>query len=89
MLNKQRSFSVVVMFTTLSSEISSLSSALHIFALVRIRLMIINVELLEVFPNNTVQMAMHKQLSSERVRRAAIVTAHGFREQVKTIGAYT
>ena len=49
--------------------------------------MIINVELLEVFPNDTVQQAMHKQLSSERVRRAAIVTAHGFREQVKTIGA--
>jgi regulator of protease activity HflC (stomatin/prohibitin superfamily) len=48
-------------------------------------LMIINVELLEVFPNDTVQQAMHKQLSSERVRRAAIVTAHGFREQVKTI----
>ena len=62
---------------------------MHNFALVRIRLMIINVELLEVFPNNTVQMAMHKQLSSERVRRAAIVTAHGIREQTKTIGSYS
>jgi len=48
-------------------------------------LMIINVELLEVFPNRTVQNAMHKQLSSERIRRAAIVTAHGVREQVKTV----
>ncbi|CAK4672561.1 unnamed protein product [Aphanomyces euteiches] len=27
---------------------------------------------------------MHKQLSAERVRRAAIVTAEGYREKVKT-----
>ncbi|OQR82438.1 hypothetical protein ACHHYP_16049 [Achlya hypogyna] len=42
------------------------------------------VELLEITPNSSVQEAMHKQLSAERVRRAAIVTAEGYREKVKT-----
>ncbi|CAK4646573.1 hypothetical protein LEN26_013391 [Aphanomyces euteiches] len=42
------------------------------------------VELLEIAPNASVQEAMHKQLSAERVRRAAIVTAEGYREKVKT-----
>ncbi|ETV72139.1 hypothetical protein H257_12904 [Aphanomyces astaci] len=42
------------------------------------------VELLEISPNRSVQEAMHQQLSAERVRRAAIVTAEGYREKVKT-----
>ncbi|KAF0713084.1 Aste57867_4524 [Aphanomyces stellatus] len=42
------------------------------------------VELLEIAPNASVQGAMHMQLSAERVRRAAIVTAEGYREKVKT-----
>ncbi|EQC39527.1 hypothetical protein SDRG_02965 [Saprolegnia diclina VS20] len=42
------------------------------------------VELLEITPTTSVQEAMHKQLSAERVRRAAIVTADGYREKVKT-----
>ncbi|KAF0696918.1 Aste57867_12364 [Aphanomyces stellatus] len=42
------------------------------------------VELLEIAPNMSVQSAMHMQLSAERVRRAAIVTAEGYREKVKT-----
>mmetsp|Transcript_22218 Transcript_22218/g.62542 ORF Transcript_22218/g.62542 Transcript_22218/m.62542 type:complete len:333 (+) Transcript_22218:143-1141(+) len=43
-----------------------------------------SVELLEITPGHSVQDAMHKQLAAERVRRAAIVTADGFREQMKT-----
>jgi regulator of protease activity HflC (stomatin/prohibitin superfamily) len=42
------------------------------------------VEVLEIQPTNSIQEAMHKQLSAERVRRAAIVTAEGYREQVRT-----
>jgi len=45
---------------------------------------IFSVELLEITPARTVQEAMHKQLAAERIRRAAIVTAEGFREQTKT-----
>lgn len=45
---------------------------------------IYSVELLEITPNRAVQDAMHKQLAAERIRRAAIVTAEGFREQTKT-----
>jgi len=42
------------------------------------------VELLEIIPTPTVQQAMHQQLAAERVRRADIVTAEGYREQVRT-----
>ncbi|KAG9414682.1 hypothetical protein AC1031_008084 [Aphanomyces cochlioides] len=42
------------------------------------------VELLEIAPNQSVQDAMHKQLATERVRRAAIVTAEGYRDKVRT-----
>mmetsp|Transcript_11346 Transcript_11346/g.33644 ORF Transcript_11346/g.33644 Transcript_11346/m.33644 type:complete len:333 (+) Transcript_11346:99-1097(+) len=42
------------------------------------------VEVLEIYPTPSIQQAMHKQLSAERVRRAAIVTAEGYREQVRT-----
>lgn len=45
---------------------------------------ITRVELLEIAPTKSVQNAMHKQLSAERVRRAQIVTADGYREQTKT-----
>lgn len=45
---------------------------------------IMSVELLEITPTATVQDAMHKQLAAERVRRASIVEADGFREQMKT-----
>mgnify|MGYP000306325173 CR=1 FL=1 len=45
---------------------------------------IYSVELLEITPTKSVQDAMHKQLAAERIRRAAIVTAEGFREQTKT-----
>lgn len=41
-------------------------------------------ELLEIHPTPTIQSAMHKQLAAERIRRANIVTADGYREQVKT-----
>lgn len=47
-------------------------------------LAIYSVELLEITPTRQVQDAMHKQLAAERIRRAAIVTAEGFREQTKT-----
>ncbi|KAH9140551.1 hypothetical protein AeRB84_015229 [Aphanomyces euteiches] len=42
------------------------------------------VELLEIGSNKSVQDAMHKQLAAERVRRAAIVTAEGYRDKVRT-----
>lgn len=42
-----------------------------------------SVELLEITPTATVQSAMHQQLAAERVRRAAIVSAEGFREKLK------
>lgn len=42
------------------------------------------VELLEIVPTPSVQEAMHNQLAAERLRRAAIVKAEGFREKVKT-----
>lgn len=42
------------------------------------------VEVLEIQPTSSIQEAMHKQLSAERIRRAAIVTAEGYREQVRT-----
>lgn len=45
---------------------------------------ICRVELLEIIPTPSVQQAMHNQLSAERLRRAAIVTAEGYREKVKT-----
>lgn len=46
---------------------------------------ITRVELLEIFPSRSVQNAMHKQLAAERIRRADIVTADGYREQIKTM----
>lgn len=49
-------------------------------------LQITAVELLEIIPSPTIQDAMHKQLAAERIRRAAIVTADGQREQAKTQG---
>lgn len=42
-----------------------------------------SVELLEITPTPLVQGAMHKQLAAERIRRAAIVSAEGNREQTK------
>jgi len=42
-----------------------------------------SVELLEITPSYVVQEAMHKQLSAERIRRAAIVSADGQREKTK------
>mmetsp|Transcript_5232 Transcript_5232/g.12991 ORF Transcript_5232/g.12991 Transcript_5232/m.12991 type:complete len:264 (-) Transcript_5232:206-997(-) len=45
---------------------------------------ITQVEVLEIHPTRSIQEAMHKQLSAERIRRAAIVTAEGYREQVRT-----
>lgn len=45
---------------------------------------IMSVELLEITPTPSVQEAMVAQLSAERVRRASIVEADGFREMMKT-----
>jgi len=45
---------------------------------------LLKVEILEILPTKTIQEAMHKQIAAERLRRAAIVTADGFREQIKT-----
>lgn len=45
---------------------------------------ICRVELLEIIPTQSVQEAMHNQLAAERLRRASIVTAEGYREKVKT-----
>jgi len=45
---------------------------------------LIKVEILEIIPTATIQEAMHKQIAAERIRRAAIITADGYREQVKT-----
>eukprot|EP01132_Coremiostelium_polycephalum_P002622 gene2622-3251_t len=42
------------------------------------------VEILEIVPSYTIQEAMHKQISAERVRRSMIISAEGFREQTKT-----
>ena len=46
---------------------------------------ITRVELLEITPSRSVMQAMHKQLAAERIRRAEIVTADGFREKTKTM----
>lgn len=45
---------------------------------------LLKVELLEILPSPTIQEAMHKQIAAERIRRAAIITADGYREQTKT-----
>jgi len=45
---------------------------------------LLKVELLEILPTPTIQEAMHKQIAAERMRRAAIITADGYRERVKT-----
>jgi len=45
---------------------------------------LLKVELLEILPSHNIQEAMHKQISAERTRRAAIITAEGYRERVKT-----
>jgi len=45
---------------------------------------ITRVDLLEVNPTELVQNAMHRQLASERVRRALVATASGYKEQTKT-----
>jgi len=45
---------------------------------------LLKVELLEILPNQSIQEAMHKQIAAERMRRAAIITADGYRERVKT-----
>jgi regulator of protease activity HflC (stomatin/prohibitin superfamily) len=45
---------------------------------------ITRVDLLEVNPTELVQTAMHRQLASERVRRALVATASGYKEQTKT-----
>lgn len=43
------------------------------------------VDILEIIPaTRTIQEAMHKQISAERVRRANVITADGFRERMKT-----
>lgn len=46
---------------------------------------ILRVELLEITPTASVQTAMNRQLEAERVRRAAIVQADGYRLQTKMI----
>lgn len=46
-------------------------------------LQINSIEILEITPTPTVQTAMHQQLSAERIRRAAIVSADGQREKMK------
>jgi regulator of protease activity HflC (stomatin/prohibitin superfamily) len=45
---------------------------------------ITRVDLLDVNPTELVQNAMHRQLASERVRRALVATASGYKEQTKT-----
>jgi len=45
---------------------------------------ITSVDILEIYPTPSIQQAMHQQLAAERIRRAAIVSADGYREQVKT-----
>jgi regulator of protease activity HflC (stomatin/prohibitin superfamily) len=45
---------------------------------------ITRVDLLEVNPTELVQNAMHRQLASERVRRALVATASGYKKQTKT-----
>lgn len=45
---------------------------------------LLKVEILEILPTKTIQDAMHQQIAAERLRRAAIVTSDGFREQIKT-----
>jgi regulator of protease activity HflC (stomatin/prohibitin superfamily) len=50
---------------------------------------LLKVELLEILPSPTIQESMHKQIAAERMRRAAIITADGYREQTKTEGLYT
>lgn len=45
---------------------------------------LLKVELLEILPSHNIQEAMHKQIAAERMRRAAIITADGYRERVKT-----
>eukprot|EP00708_Paratrimastix_pyriformis_P003040 GAFH01001805.1.p1 GENE.GAFH01001805.1~~GAFH01001805.1.p1 ORF type:complete len:361 (+),score=146.20 GAFH01001805.1:164-1084(+) len=47
-------------------------------------LQLLKFEILEINPSPTILRAMHKQLSAERVRRAAIIQADGLREQMKT-----
>ncbi|KAN0037771.1 hypothetical protein ACTFIV_003126 [Dictyostelium citrinum] len=42
------------------------------------------VEILEILPSQSIQDALHLQISSERVRRANVISAEGFREQTKT-----
>eukprot|EP00003_Mantamonas_plastica_P014398 TRINITY_DN24_c0_g1_i2.p1 TRINITY_DN24_c0_g1~~TRINITY_DN24_c0_g1_i2.p1 ORF type:complete len:238 (-),score=76.26 TRINITY_DN24_c0_g1_i2:267-980(-) len=42
------------------------------------------VEILEIVPGPSIQQAMHKQIAAERIRRAAIISADGFREMTKT-----
>jgi regulator of protease activity HflC (stomatin/prohibitin superfamily) len=44
---------------------------------------VISVHLLEINPNESIQHAMHSQISSERRRRAGVVEAQGYRESVK------
>lgn len=46
--------------------------------------LVMSVELLEIIVPNTVQKAMHQQLTAERERRAKVVTAEGEREKMKT-----
>lgn len=46
-------------------------------------LQINSIEILEITPTPVVQTAMHQQLSAERIRRAAIVSADGQREKMK------
>ena len=45
---------------------------------------LMSVELLEITPTQTVQTAMHQQLAAERLRRAGIVEAEGYREKLRT-----
>jgi len=61
-----------------------LSSKLHNICL-NWGIFIIKVELLEITPTDSIQQAMHKQIGAERIRRAAIISADGYREQVRTL----
>jgi len=46
---------------------------------------IVKVDILEILPaTKSIQDAMHKQISAERIRRANVITADGYRERTKT-----
>lgn len=71
---------------TLASRQEICNQCLHRMqpAALDIGVTITRVDLLDVNPTELVQNAMHRQLASERVRRALVATASGYKEQTKT-----